>query len=120
MGHDCATVLYVADGFAWSIYFAQRADEPVLEQGSTLYREENRLRDRKPFREVVSGDPYHLQYVDNLGLFGQDNKRVNTMKDIGRESMNRAGLVMHEHEDAEGKPMELLVMCFTPVHHPYS
>ena len=30
------------------------------------------------------------------------------MKDIGRELMNRAGLVMHEHEDAVGKPVELL------------
>ena len=39
------------------------------------------------------------------------------MKDIGRESMNRAGLVMHEHEDAEEELMELLGHVFTPVHH---
>ena len=30
------------------------------------------------------------------------------MTDIGRELVNRAGLVIHEHEDAVGKPVELL------------
>ena len=43
----------------------------MLEQGSTLYREEIRLRERKPFREVDSGDPYHLQCVDILGVLGK-------------------------------------------------
>ena len=57
-------------GFAWSLYFAQRAHEHVLDQGSTVYRAENRLSDRKPFRKIESGDPYHLQYVDNLGVLG--------------------------------------------------
>lgn len=59
-------------GFAWSLYFAQRAHEHVFEQGSSLYREEIRLRDRKPVREVVNGDLYNLQYVDHLGVFGKD------------------------------------------------
>ena len=69
-------MLYVADGFARSLYFDQRAHEDVLEQGSILYREENRLRDRKCFREVVNRDLYHLTYVDSLGVFGKDKKNV--------------------------------------------
>ena len=58
--------------------------------------------------DSLTGDPYHLQYVDNLGVFGKHRRRVNSMKDIGRELIHSAGLVMHEHEDAVGKPVELL------------
>ena len=60
-------------GFAWSLYFAQRAHEHVLEQGSILYWEENRLRDRTSFREVENEDIYDLQYVDNLVVRERQN-----------------------------------------------
>ena len=29
------------------------------------------MRERKPFREVENGDPYDLQYVDILRVFGK-------------------------------------------------
>ena len=48
------------------------------------------------------GDSYDLQYVDNLGVFGKDRRGVNSIKDVGRELMNRARLVMHD------KTVELL------------
>ena len=95
-------------GFAWSLYFAQRAHEHVLETGSSLFGEERRLRDRTPNADRVGQDPYHLQYVDNLGIFGTDLKRVNNMKDVGKALMDKVGLAMHEHEDATGHDVEIL------------
>ena len=95
-------------GFAWSLYFAQRAHEHVLQTGSSCFREELRLRDRKPQPDKVGDDPYHLQYVDNLGIFGTDMKRTNKVKDLGKSLMDKVGLVMNEHEDAVGEDQEIL------------
>ena len=93
-------------GFAWSLYFAQRAHEHVLSSGSVHYPDTLRLGDKKPMHSKVGDDPYHLQYVDNLGIFGSNQKQVNKVKNLGKALMDRVGLIMNEHEDAVGKSVD--------------
>ena len=58
-------------GFAWSLFFAQKADERLAAAAPSL-RGSQLLHDRSPPLVLSEGRPRHYVYVDNLGAFARD------------------------------------------------
>ena len=113
-------------GFAWSLFFAQSAHEATVEEQAGLSAAD-RIGDFAPARRLKSGGVSHLQNVDNFAaLEGQPGSLTHTKENV-REAMGARGLLMREHEGAEGRSRtcwphdqrleglsDCVMLCYTP------
>ena len=78
-------------GWSWAMWWCQRVNELLCEKGGLT--EDRRLRDGSP---VPSGSFWHVQYVDNLHVFGTDRKQVEDHFWKAVTTLRDAGLTVHE------------------------
>ncbi|CAK9007629.1 Uncharacterized protein SCF082_LOCUS9531 [Durusdinium trenchii] len=96
----------LCQGFSWSLYFAQKANEQMC-KSVDLLREASLVHDRGP--PVVlrvgqvdqSTETHYYVYVDNLGVLHFDQQLVaNALKAL-QKAFDGAGLVLHGSEARE-------------------
>eukprot|EP00438_Fugacium_kawagutii_P031465 Skav222634 [mRNA] locus=scaffold10:187684:190948:+ [translate_table: standard] len=85
-------------GWKWALYFCQRVNERICERCGLLAKD--RLRDG-----VAAPDSgfWHVQYVDNLHVFGTDKAVVEQHFWRAVQGLREAGLTVHEIEIDEGE-----------------
>ena len=102
--YPCAGSL--CQGFAWSLYFAQKANETLC-RGVNLLREASLANDRagpvilKVGRDVEQQCHFYV-YVDNLGVIDTDGGRVTKAMEELQRSFNSLGLILHKSEVTSG------------------
>ena len=79
------------------MWWCQRLSEKLAEDSGLTAKE--RLRDFDPIPE---GQFWHVEYVDNLVVFGTDKAQVERRFLKAVETMRDAGLTVHEIEYSEG------------------
>ena len=84
-------------GWSHAMWWCQRISERICERSGLLPSE--RLRDGQP---PPQGTFFHVQYVDNLHIFGNDKEEVETRFWKAVEALRAAGLTVHEIEVADG------------------
>ena len=98
--YPCAGSL--CQGFSWSLFFAQRANErlcrsvPLLAQARLLHDRGEPLVIRIGV-DCSEGDHFYV-YVDNLGVFGLDSERVAQAMEQLRVKFDGLGLNLHASE----------------------
>eukprot|EP00438_Fugacium_kawagutii_P025616 Skav209719 [mRNA] locus=scaffold528:209114:215555:- [translate_table: standard] len=80
-------------GWSWAMWWCQTLSERICERGGLLPNE--RLRDHAP---APKGSFWHIQYVDNLHVFGANQTEVEQRFWKAVEALREAGLVVHEIE----------------------
>ena len=102
----------LCQGFSWSLYFAQKANEQMC-KSVDLLREASLVHDRGP--PVVlrvgqvdqSTETHYYVYVDNLGVLHFDQQLVaNALKAL-QKAFDGAGLVLHGSEVSSGGTVAL-------------
>lgn len=85
-------------GWKWALFFCQRVNERICETAGL--EPSSRLRDG---RATQDQELWHVQYVDNLHIFGTDRQLVEQQfwKAVG--ALRDAGLTVHEIEFDEGE-----------------
>lgn len=81
-------------GWTWALYWCQKLHETIAER-SGLSAEE-RLQDFSP---PPTNGFYHVQYVDNLHVFGVDREEVRNRFWAAAKELRAVGLTVHEEED---------------------
>ena len=81
-------------GWTWALYWCQKLHETIAER-SGLSAEE-RLQDFSP---PPTNGSYHVQYVDNLHVFGVDREEVRNRFWAAVKELRAVGLTVHEEED---------------------
>ena len=96
----------LCQGFSWSLYFAQRANEYIAGRVDPLA--DSRLaNDRSgPMTLVIGQDiavnSHFYVYVDNLGVVGTDEGQVHEAMSALQKSFNGLGLQLHASEVSDG------------------
>ena len=90
-------IAVVPMGWSWAMYWCQHINEHLCEEAGLT--SEERLRDGEPVR---AGSFWHIQYVDNLHLFGTNKAEVESRFWKAVDRLRRAGLTVHEIEINEG------------------
>eukprot|EP00438_Fugacium_kawagutii_P014095 Skav231798 [mRNA] locus=scaffold734:131220:155475:+ [translate_table: standard] len=80
-------------GWSWAMWWCQTLAERICERSGLTSHE--RLRDHAP---APSGPLWHIQYVDNLHVFGTNKSEVEQRFWRAVEALRSAGLVVHEIE----------------------
>ena len=96
----------LCQGFSWSLYFAQKANERVSHSCSLL-SEARLLHDRGPplvLRACSEGQgiSHFYVYVDNLGVFGLESGSIEQAMRELTEKFNGLGLELHASEVKSG------------------
>ena len=109
MPHDlvwpCAGSL--CQGFSWSLFFAQRANEFLCSKVSPL-ADAKLARDRgapvvlRVGKGIVTS-PHYYVYVDNLGVLDTDAENVNSAMVALQSMFNSLGLELHGSEVSSGQ-----------------
>ena len=96
----------LCQGFSWSLYFAQKANE-YLAKSTPLLAQARLLHDRgdplvlRVGHDAQEADHFYV-YVDNLGVIGTDHERiVEAMEDL-RVKFDGLGLELHGSEVSNG------------------
>ena len=101
-------------GFSWSLYFAQRISEELMDQVPGL-SQSVRMHDRGGPAVFDSSDPQavkHFVYVDNLGVMSSDRQVVSreldelTKQFTGKDLLLPPGEIQHEHIKALGVQLD--------------
>ena len=111
-------------GFSWSLFFAQRISEALMDQVPGLSHS-TRIHDRggpAVFDALQSHEIKHFVYVDNLGVMSSDRQAVSqelgelTDKFTDKKLLLHPGEIQHEHIKALGVQMDgkLLKSTLTP------
>ena len=87
-------------GFSWALWAAQRCHEILV--ASAGLSDGMRLVDGRVPPDLKDG-VVHLEYVDNLVLFGCNEDEVNSALERARLRLEAAGLIPHEVEQAATK-----------------
>ena len=104
----------LCQGFSWSLYFAQRANEHVSRSCPVL-RDARLLHDRgdplvlRIGAEAPRSDHYYV-YVDNLGVLGLDRCRIEEAMCELTEKFDGQGLELHACEVSSGSVEALGVL----------
>ena len=80
-------------GWTWALHWCQIIHERIAERSGL--RPDERLQD---FRAAPTGSFWHVQYVDNLHVFGTDEKEVKERFWLAVDELKRSGLTVHEEE----------------------
>ena len=91
-------VAVIPMGWSHAMWWCQRLSEKLVE-GSGLLKEE-RVRDFDP---VPAGNFWHIEYVDNLVVFGTDKAEVERRFWLAVTALREAGLTVHEIEFGTGE-----------------
>eukprot|EP00438_Fugacium_kawagutii_P028256 Skav200691 [mRNA] locus=scaffold6391:1205:6504:+ [translate_table: standard] len=91
-------IAVVPMGWSWAMWWCQHVSEVLCEKGGLS--PDRRLRDGMP---VPQGSFWHVQYVDNLHVFGTDRKEVEEHFWQAVSVLREAGLTVHEIEINEGQ-----------------
>eukprot|EP00434_Breviolum_minutum_P035087 symbB.v1.2.031057.t1/scaffold3565.1/size54034/3 len=83
-------------GWSWALYWCQKIHERLAEHSGL--KEEERLKDFSP---APVGNFWHVQYVDNLHVFGTDREEVVSRFRRAVRVLKDAGLTVHEIEECE-------------------
>ena len=83
-------------GWSWALYWCQRIHERLAERSGL--KEEERLKDFSP---APVGNFWHVQYVDNLHVFGTDREEVVSRFRRAVSVLKDAGLTVHEIGECE-------------------
>ena len=95
----------LCQGFSWSLFFAQRANEFLSGNVSPL--QDCRLANDRggpiilKVGKDVHSSPYHYVYVDNLGVIDTDRDRVSLAMSGLQSVFNSLGLELHATEISE-------------------
>lgn len=90
-------VAVIPMGWSHAMWWCQRLSEKLAEDSGLTAKE--RLRDFDP---IPDGQFWHVEYVDNLVVFGTDKAQVKRRFLKAVETMRDAGLTVHEIEYNEG------------------
>ena len=85
-------------GWSWALYWYQAIHERLAERSGL--KEEERLKDFSP---APQGNFWHVQYVDNLHVFGTDRGEVVERFRRAVSVLKEAGLTVHEIEECENE-----------------
>ena len=96
----------LCQGFSWSLYFAQRANEAVCRSMSSLHKA-NLVNDRggplvMKVGVAVEDKPHFYVYVDNLGVVGSSEPAVQSIMKEMQTTFNGLGLELHASEISSG------------------
>ncbi|OLQ10494.1 hypothetical protein AK812_SmicGene5815 [Symbiodinium microadriaticum] len=91
-------VAVIPMGWSHAMWWCQRLSEKLVE-GSGLLKEE-RVRDFDP---VPAGNFWHIEYVDNLVVFGTNKAEVERRFWLAVTALREAGLTVHEIEFGTGE-----------------
>eukprot|EP00438_Fugacium_kawagutii_P029326 Skav216048 [mRNA] locus=scaffold2930:320754:324087:+ [translate_table: standard] len=91
-------VAVIPMGWKWSLWFCQQVNERLCEKAGLSAA--TRLRDGQP---VPDSNVCHIQYVDNLHVFGTDKEAVQRLFWQAVNGLRDAGLTVHEIEFDEGE-----------------
>ena len=86
-------VRVVPMGWSWAMWWVQNLSERIC--GRTGLTESERLRDGQ---SAPTGHFWHIQYVDNLRVFGRNKKEVEDRFWAAVDGLRQAGLTVHEIE----------------------
>ena len=85
-------------GWTWALWWCQRVNERICERSGLA--EGDRLRDGIA---NLGNSFWHIQYVDNLHVFGTDRQQVESRFWSAVQGLRDAGLTVHEIEFDEGQ-----------------
>eukprot|EP00438_Fugacium_kawagutii_P016537 Skav227298 [mRNA] locus=scaffold2645:95140:99516:- [translate_table: standard] len=96
----------LCQGFSWSLYFAQRANESVC-RSMPLLADAGLVNDRGGplvlrVGSMVDDKPHFYVYVDNLGVVGTDAQHVQRVMCEMQETFDKLGLDLHACEISSG------------------
>ena len=106
--YPCAGSL--CQGFSWSLYFAQRANEEMCRRCSVLGRSIISNDRGQPIVLRLSGTgevAHYYVYVDNLGVLHQDLSLVKKAMAELQDAFNSRGLLLHTTDISEGATLAL-------------
>ena len=97
-------------GFAWSLYFAQMANQGLVEKVPDL-PPPIRLQNFGVGQALqTSKDTVQYIYADNVGVLGGSKQRAQRLKDEAAARLNAAGLGTHDDEAANSRSVNLGVL----------
>ncbi|CAJ1380302.1 unnamed protein product, partial [Effrenium voratum] len=91
-------VAVIPMGWSHAMWWCQRLSEKLVEDSGLTKKE--RLRDFDP---APPGNFWHVEYVDNLVVFGTDRSEVERRFWLAVQALRDAGLTVHEIEYGEGQ-----------------
>lgn len=100
----------LCQGFSWSLYFAQRANEEICRRCSILGHSIISNDRGRPIVLRLGGSgevANYYVYVDNLGVLHQDLSLVEKAMSELQEAFNSRGLLLHTTDISEGATLAL-------------
>eukprot|EP00971_Amphidinium_carterae_P101760 2014011-Amphidinium_carterae.1 len=86
-------------GFSWSLHFAQHCVSQIV-RGAPGLRDTMDLGDGVGLKRVSLGDTLQYTYVDNIGVLGDNPKRVSDLRKSATGALDAIGLTTHELSEA--------------------
>lgn len=96
-------VAVIPMGWSWAMWWCQTVSERICERAGLS--EHERLRDSQA---APTSDFWHIQYVDNLHVFGTCRKQVEERFWRAVEELRSAGLTVHEIEVGDNNNSKVL------------